>query len=476
MESSDVTKENSNRRIERAVEHTERMWFPVNGEIFSRIKKGLREGAYDLDLQFLIDEIRQDFALFIHVIRKLKDVMGEEVSSDTNPFELLRKAGLSRLKKILLVEERDISTHSLEGSSEIQEKRLKEVAIVAGTVDALCDNLNVDGEIGFSSAVLRQLGMCLVAWNYPTVYQRVIEGEVSEASLDEKLSKALGFSPAFLAETLLIRWEVSPTLVGSKDVPESEKELSATLDHLCDVGEALARANDPQLYPTALHDWEEARDEISRILGEDGLRKVTKRVRDVSDGYLKRLPKSFVGLTMLDPERAISEITLEKITKINPFVKRCGHEIQMKLKRIYMARDEGTSHTELVRMLVKDVVPNAGFSGGVIYALDPALNALVPRLKIGSVVTREIATVNQDAGDDPVIAAYRCSAPIIENRVLSGKREELFIAASLGGGDNKVGVLYLEAPRQAFEDSTNNTLTLFKAIRQTLAHCLGITE
>ncbi|HPN73314.1 MAG TPA: HD domain-containing phosphohydrolase, partial [Candidatus Omnitrophota bacterium] len=93
-----------------------------------------------------------------------------------------------------------------------------------------------NGEFGFLSALLRQLGITLVAWNYPAAFDRALKSVTSTQPLTTVLSSMLGFSPELLAASLVRQWGGSSELIYvvggetalTKDEYERVKEHSVT--------------------------------------------------------------------------------------------------------------------------------------------------------------------------------------------------------------------------------------------------------
>lgn len=474
----------SEKRLERATRHVVDLWFPPNPEVLKRIKTGLEDGSYELDISFLISEIKSDFSIFVYCLRQLGTMLKEQglkPPAGLNPVEMLRFVGLDALKAILLVDERQISKHTLGVSNELQSRRTQEAFISASTAEVLCEHEKIDGELGFSCGLLRQLGYTLIAWNYPTVYRRVFSGLTESQSLDNELSKALGFSPMLLAMTVVRKWglglEVETALGIPAEDPQSESKIGKILEKFCTIGEALARANDPDHYPTARSDWELARVEIETRLGREGFKFIQEKVKDHLEDYVKLLPNFFKATIELDPEQRVQAHAERTLLKNNPNVEHCFPALKARFKELYAHIYPGSVSRENLRFLVKNVIPLAGFSGGAIFTLDPGTMELTPRLKLGSVVLRELEPLRYSVdfpNSDPIVTAYRLDSPIMESMETEHHGAVTFFAGVVGTQE-RTGVLYLEVPSELMEDPQMNSLLHFKAIRQALNDCLGLS-
>jgi hypothetical protein len=265
-----------NRRIERALQHVVRPWFPINQDVLTLIRKNLDEGSYSSAPQQLLNDLKADFALFTFVVKEL-GILGMQEKLDgkirNNPVELIRWGGLDRIKEILAPDKKLPATHSLHWSEPFQVARLRETAVIASTAAVLSEKKDLDPEVGFSRGVIREIGLNLIAWNYPTLYSKVLNNLKPDSTLDEELSKELGFTPSLLAMRVL-RPE-NPDQPEGK--PVREENCWAAYDELCEVGEALARAENPETYPSAQNDWQKANQYLTENPGTDALSVIIER-------------------------------------------------------------------------------------------------------------------------------------------------------------------------------------------------------
>lgn len=463
-------------------------WFPANGVLIERIRRGLHDGIYDLDIDFLFSEIKTDFALFFYCLKELVEMLRKErQKSGGTPLEIFHRAGLSRLKILFDGPASKISTHSLKDMSALQALRLKEAMISASTAEVLAQQHNIDPMLGYSGGLLRQLGLTLISWNYPDAYKKAMLAVQEGANLDYVLTMSLGFSPDLLAVAIIRQWgfesdlqatfeestagiQLRPTSVGSAP------SIGEQLGKLCEVGEALARANDPEHYPSATADWETAKKALETHLGESGLRLIQTKVKANCESYLQDLPQAFKDISKVDPETRLKTFSNDTVIKSNPFIKGCSPGLKKKIKEAYARNDSGFASKDTVGFIVKEVIPLAGFTGGYIFTFDPATRDLVPRLKVGVaelIPGTPIKYKHNSAPGNPILTAFECLAPIVGQDSKEDRVGTVSIAGVLGVS-HRVGVLYLEAPAARPGDNPNDVLTHFKALRQTLNDCLRL--
>ncbi len=485
----------SETRLNRALNHVNNLWFPFNPTVISQLEEGFKDEAFSDDPDQLLTILKQDFALFTYVIKELMHIAtSEQIDPVTicNPLKLIRWGGPTRIKQIVVLNKKLPSTHALSLSENFQTDRLRETAIIASTAEVLSENANLDPDMGFCRGVMREIGLNLIAWNYPLLYARIIKAIPSDSSLDDELTKELGFSPMLLAMRIMQPTNVKVSLA---DITIFEQEWQV-YDKLCAVGEALAHASNPNTYPSAEHDWSIAQEYIIRNIGADGLEQINKKSADNSTSYTQALPSTFEDLKNLDPQAKILSHTNAIRACNNSYVRQCLPEIQDALRALYSEMPINSVNSTALEHLIKDLIPKAGFTGGCVFIVDPSTLTLSPRTiigqvggrKINKIILRSTATnvlvldssvedlLAAAIGHEDVIAnAFACEQPIIirEQGNLSDKQgyfeDKLTTICSSLGRKRRIGVLYLEKP-ESTDDS--RTIGTFKALRQALCDAL----
>lgn len=482
----------SDKRLDRAVHHVSALWFPINPSVLKTIREGLENGNYGSDLSPLIDELKRDFALFTYVVKELIPIATKEnvpASTSSNPIQLIRWAGLQKLTAILGTQNEPPSTHHLESSETFQSNRLKETAIIASTAEVLSKNQNLDPEMAFSQGVIREIGLNLIAWNYPSLYARVIKSITSRTTIDEELAKELGFSPTVLAMRILR----PSSEASSRKAPRHEEDPWETYESLCEIGQALARAGSPETYPSAENDWRRANDYITRFLGEDGVHLIRTRAVEHSEHYRSVLPGTFATLPSFDPAKAIERHKLGSRALDNQYIRHCPPAIQAALRSLYTEMPSAGVSKEVIEQLVKKIIPDAGFTGGCVFLVDPSQMSLLPLSVIGNVRLRRLGKINLKTAPgsamaglvadnittslhtqgDPALVAFNCAQPLIEREGTEVLESTAGIYSSLGT-KRRIGVLYLEAPEEKVGLSDCSTVKTFKALRQALCDALMV--
>lgn len=460
----------SERRIDRALQHVLKPWFPINQEVLQLVRKRFAEGDYDKAPGELLKDLKSDFALFTLVVKELLQVgkcEGATAATLHNPVELIKWAGPKRIIALLSNDKKLPATHSLHWSEPFQISRLRETAISATTASLLSEKKNLDPEMGFARGVVREIGLNLIAWNYPTLYAKVIEGLKPGQNLDDELSKELGFTPTLLAVRIM-RPEVDEE---DPQVEEIERQWNL-YDDLCEIGEALARAEHPETYPSAENDWQKAEAFLSETVGEDAIQLVKGRAQETTTRYEKSLPRTFGSVAAFNPARNIR--VHNKMARVidDALLKQCPQAVQAALKALYADMDGQRVSRTAVEILIKNIIPQAGFTGGCVFVIDPTTLTLKPRTVIGRVALRSTTDVALDPGDHAVSALTNTETLVVDSTEVLSPTGLAGIYHALGE-QRKVGVLYLESPASGDSpESRQKALVTFEAMRRALSDVL----
>ena len=495
--------------VERAFRHVSNGWLPPQKEVLEKVRCHLNAGKYDEHRERLTSDLKEDFALYMYCLRELSAAIEKERSEGARfrdpqetggqkltPHEIFERASFETLKSILLKPDSEISSHSISDMSDLQARRFRESIISASAAEVLAGRNAIDPEMGFSCGLLRHLGLTLIAWNYPRVYSRAMESITQNEGLDYQLQKVLGFSPSLLGLSFARKWNLSedillalgdrrkrnqvgsaPARLVAEKSESSSKQVGELLCKICEVSEALARANDPEHYPTALRDWEEAEEAIAAQLGPQGIQLIFDKAQDHCKQYLKNAPElqGFTETTVLKERIVDSQYAAAKLEK-NIHLKSCPPELKDKLTKLYFQLKPNKILKKNIRTLVFEIIPAAGFLRGCIFMLEPASRLLAPSIKLGEMPAdrcRPIKLSSALSHFDLVSSAFSLKSPLREEGVSRDGRKTLMMACSIGQAAS-MGVLYLETAENFAADIGADPMPVFRAIRQTLCDCLNL--
>ena len=489
-----VSKAGVSAPLKKAVTHVSDFWFPINEPLYRELQARVKKGGIDTDLKAVVSEIAGDFSLFTHCLRSLAKVIKEhepdlEIPAAESPIALLEWAGFERLQKILAVEPGDISAHSLKGVTPVQRARLQEAILSATTAETLAEAHDVDADLAYSTGLFRQLGLALLSWNYPVVYQKAVAELSKGISLEVSLTQMFGFSPTLLAMSVVSSWGLPPSLfiaLSDEDSPPGWSDsdevaaIAKTLTRICRVGEALARANSPETYPTARADWDYAKGEIEEALGSDGITLIREKLAENCFAYVEKSVYVFTPGFILDPEVRIADHQTEELSQRNPFVTQCRPFLRQRLCAWYGSLRPGEISREQIQKLSKEIIPSAGFFDGCVYTVDPTSQHLIAQLMIGAGSIKKTRAIlysseNETAPDDEhqIVAAFKAHGPIVRSVVDDRGIPFVSIAGPLGFSQ-RVGVLYLGIRGASFSGDEAQHIVHFKALSQALNDSLGL--
>jgi hypothetical protein len=470
------------RHIDLAMRHVSDGWFPANPEVFARIQSKIASNAYAESVPALVTDLCSDIALLTTALKKLTQSSPSMVlSSKPSPIDFLRSCSYTDLCATVRGSPSTISIQSFDDISEPQARQMATTLMSITATEVLCTAKGLNAELGFSASLLRNLGLLLISWNYPHVFERAVSSVRPGASLDGSISKVLGFTPSMLGIRIAREWKLSSTLRGiigdTFEGDPAQLQVVEQTARICEIGEALARANNPAQYPTALADWDTARSAIEPILGTKGIQIICDKFAERVKAYGAALPADLTESKLpVNPKRAPSTVGRALLAK-NQYVSRCSPEIREELGAVYERIDESTNSREAIDGLIHRVIPKAGFESGCVFLADPAIHKLIPRLRIGERVNhmmRPVDYLNSATAHEPIVAAFRCRNPIVETLPSEIPNSRYCIAGALGQTP-AVGVLILEFSEATIGKNRDTAQQIFKAIRQALCDCLRLS-
>jgi len=462
-------------------------WFPVNPLVFKKIKNASNSGVYQKNPGALKKHIKSDYALFTFCVKRLAESLASEahaIAGTTDPCVLLDGSNLELCKEFIETHQSAISVHTMNSMTGIQSRRMQQAMISASTAESLSNTFEVEEELAYSTALFRQLGLTLIAWNYPNVYAKVYSSGEERKNPELAISKILGFSPAMLGIKIARDWGLIPQVraaMGDKvDASESVKTVDS-LVKICEIGEQFAEITaEADTNPgRSTKEVQAARDELKNLMGESNFKLLLNKLEDSLLTYSHFAPRIFPAPV---PEKAsakqegITEYKIDYLTK-NPYIKRCPQELQRSLTELYTQIDSEGDLQEMIKQLSKSIMPQAGFQKGCVYLVDAASYTLFPRLPIGERRVDDFNPVQylvHSSSDNIVAAAYKSNIPLShELSLANGEKAQTF--AGLLGVFERAGVLYLEADTGTEKHPEQDLLVCFKALRQALNDCLNLS-
>ncbi len=476
------------RTLNDAIEFVAKGWMPISSQVVSLIRGKLGNGDYDLKRYELIADLRKDFSLFTWFLSQLSDLKPNPASFDIE--EIVQAIEVQQLIELFSKAD-DANVHKREKAAKSQTLALKHGLTAVVSAEKLADKQQIDSNLAHICAGVRQLGINLVAWNYPRIFSRAMEHcQRTNTSLDKELYKILGYSPLQLGAEIALDWDKTGGLKAivfqdNENPAELPAELmnqlggkAAELIGCVELGESVAKLSTPEIYPDVAGLMPEIVSDVEGILGKGGFQELREQLRKTSLEYSTASAPFELDI---EPE-LITQIAQNQLAsqliQANQWALKCPALMLEKFKNLYLKIDKHNISPTAINILVGDVIPNLGFTRGCVYIVEENKNKLNPILRIGDSPLSRYRQLDCSASDravHPVIAALDYSTPFIQENVpVNGD----FVSHVTGifGGTGKTGVLYLEMS-ESLASSADRTepLLFFKAARQALADCLNIS-
>ena len=474
------------RRLDKTVEHLSRGWLPVNPVVLSAVKQRLKDRAFKDNPGALVNELKKDPGLFFYCAKNVK-TLAADADTGLDPFEELMRLEDEKLQSLFAVSPHDISIHHIKNSGKLQALRLQQSVISSRTAEALAFKVEIPSGLAYSSAMFRQLGLNLIAWNYPEIYSRALTIQRSKGgNLEQELQKFLGITPLQVAAKFAGDWNMRPeirhtlswrperdaTRPESRDRTESSSE-NFSLQKLCEASELFAQANDPEHYPQAAEQWKHKELQISNSLGADVIVSIKGQVLDSISVFEECSRRKLAPAHFLREKPVLSarKAEAERLFRGNAFAQRCPDGIKNLFYEVYQLIDTAAISVDAIRVLVDCLIPSSGFRRGCLYLLDPRTMALRPSLRMGDLPLMKYRAIGENE-DNPISDALYAVAPIKQEWTSITGGSAVVICGALEQ-TRYSGVLYLEAAADQAEPSSESPMLFFQAIRRALIDCLG---
>ena len=484
-------------KLMQAVHETTAGWLPLHESVLSRIEQRFEDGTYEASRVRLKQDLKLDVSLYTFCLRELvnlenrishelEPIIDPHAHGHFAPSELFRTASLVELREIIHRARNEVTKYSFAAMTDFQAIQLHQSMLSAVTSETLATRTALDPEVGFTCGLLRQFGKVLIAWNYPDQYERALKDLRDKTTLDAALQKSLGFSPQALALTFARRWNLPEQIISAlsdqvqKDTQGPFARASSNaieLRKICSIAEAFAQASYPDYFPNARARWNEAHAEILKHFGPQGMQSILQMAKqhfECYQGFEHKLPDT---VSPQNIRNRITEVVFQdQLLRKNKSVDDLPQEVRDRITKTYKQLQPNAVLKNVIRELVKDTIPLAGFPSGCIFMYCPEKQLLSPALGIGATSYKQLPSVpvNSRVGQHNIIAsAYSLKAPLRAPRTIASGASITTIAASLGGV-NPIGVLYLET-HSAFDMQPHpDVMTAFRALRQCLMDCLNL--
>lgn len=461
-------------------------WFPFNHETLDRALNiiGEASGDEESDKENCLDLLKTDSSLYLLCLKELQANFTRIRTRDSKfTSSLVDKVSIPELRNALDKVSKFRTHHILTEASESQTKRLTEILVSATAVCELSDSYHVSKELSYSSAILRQLGYTLIAWNYPKIYQKITERQLSKFQLDNEVRKYLGFSPSMLAMSVIERFgldkeyeflftKISDHLKKNTDLKAGAAQIFSAINKICDVGEALARASNPELYLTAKDDLKYAEEEITSAIGTDGVRSIFLKVTSIAESSNKEIIKdNFSNIVEFDLSKSIEVTNYNRaLRERNSYLDSLPSDVHEEVLRLYNRLEPGVRNKDNIKFFTNKIIPNTIFYSLTVYLVDPVEQILYPSLVIGRSRFQKPKSfsIKSYGEKNLLVSALHLNSPIREEFRVGDNSYNIIVS---GIGDPVIGAFQVEFENLGYP---SEIMSYFKAIRNVFCDCLMI--
>ncbi len=468
------------RRTESTVEYLSRGGLPVNPAVLDGIKQKLQAGQFKENRNELIEDLKSDPSLYLYSAKHLHKFV-DDVGSGIFPEATLRALSEENLARLFDVTEGEISIHRVRNISSAQALRLQHSIISSRTAETLAEKVEVNPEAAFSTALLRQLGLNLMAWNYPQQYAKALRTQKKgHGTIEEELERLLGVTPMEIAQRLASQWRLHPELrhglegrTGSEKVAEGNPSRMG-LSEICELAELFAKANDVTSYPGADEAWSTVEESVKREFGDEVFETVAGRIecsleRFEQCGMDRFTPSFFERSETPEGDGGSPQLRL----RTNPIVDRLPIASQNLIATMYNNLDHDTKvSVGALRVLVENVITQLGFLRGCLFVVDEGRRLVQPALRIGDLPLTSYPSSRLHQ-NNLITASVESIIPVMQRGLGVDGMGRLQVAGGLGA-TKPLAVLYLESDGEFFESTEHDPLAYFHCFRYCFMHSLGL--
>lgn len=447
----------SARRLVRAASRVRDNWFPVQqGPLRNFLRSHLQHDSLP-QLDELVTFIKNDLSLYLFSVLRLSAALDavHEKPAVLSLRSLIERVGIREVMDILNIEGLHCSRLSFNDATGTATDRLQEAAIAAVVTESCARVHDLNSEEAYLAAVLRQLGIILIAWNYPGLYEEALLQHPDPTACSTWLESELGFAPRDLALQVCSSWISDESDISFRQYLDDQefRACNEELFHLCSLGEVLGHACFPQYYRANDHDLAEAFTQLDILGGPLLISQVQIAFQEIME-----------ALYDAASEAPFPRRTIQLAEHWKPRRDSYSSQFARNLSDFSALLRYEKETRRLVHLFLSELVPSAGFSSAAIYSYVPEEIKLVRRASFGELAPGiEYEIVCETFAGDPgfIELAFESSRTLVQFSTGSNGQPVTGCAVSFGGSD-RFGVLYLEFP-DILADVESETLVLKQA-------------
>jgi hypothetical protein len=434
--------------------HVSKGWLP--SPLLPKVRTLLKEDS-ELATPRIIHTIKQDPALTLWCARSMKRVRPE---TRISPIENLASLEHPELVELFNAPDSEIAPRSSMRFTKNTVRRLEHAVVTAHAAASFASHTGVSPHEAFSVGSLKELGISLVAVNYPSIYSESVSRSKKEGDLDQTITKMLGISPQDLIHELSSTWGVAQQI---RDTIIETGTLRSPLAQIVHDAQRYSQSQDGTTYPQKQSSHERTKLELERTYSASILTSLEQTSNDIHTLYddLFTQPAQEVIRPLESPSLPAD---LHNVT-----LKRCTAEEQQLIVEAYASVTPGALSLKALEVLLGKVLPELECHDGCLFIASDTTGKLAPLLRIGPASRAQFGEMLHDM-PSMILATPYSWVPLRSDG--KGIRGDAVYAYSSGVELGKrAGVFYLESSHTSTHELT---AILFATLREALRHSLGI--
>lgn len=385
MDYSSSTVRFAERRLQRAANRVRDNWIPIDEAALKVFLRKSYESNESLETAALIEFLQSDLSLYLFSVLRLFKVLAEtdqELPDSLSLSDLIEKVGVDMFLDLLNIEAVQCSRFKFEEATQSANDRLQEAALAA-TISQSCAALHaINSDEAFCVSMVRQLGMLLIAWNYPGLYEEALFHVSNDLSCEDWLTTELGFTPSELALQVCISdvSDVHGYFFEQYLDDELFAEYNEDLFHLCLLGEVLSKARFPEYYTLDRSVLADAYTQLDIFGGEQ----LVQEIQQVFEVFISR--HSCTASIAQRP--GLTEFwrpwSIEKNQVL--YHQYVPEALRTGLSEFYALLFYEVEAKRLLHLFMNELVSAASFDAGALFIYDDVALELVRRAATGSLL------------------------------------------------------------------------------------------
>jgi hypothetical protein len=359
-------------RARDTMKHLSEGWLPVHADLLTGIQANIHNGHYLENPTLLLEDIKKDPGLYFTAAKRLKK-FSDINQSGFEPLELLQSLEQEQLKEVFQFEPGSYTIHRAEESSPSQEL-IHELSRLGGeSAEEFADEVDQKPSTAHEGTLFRQLGLHLLAWNYPKLFAQTLSlHRTKGVDFDKELQNHFQVAPqqigARFARDLEMSREIKQSLLSQPDRelrPELDMKQQLRLADICQLGELFARAQEPQFFPEAEDHWAAKESVLMPVLGKEVFRTVYQKAELIQEEEAQATDFGDLYEYIAKPEEPKTEGLL--LPESNPHLASCSEEIQWAFVSVHRELERSKNALNAIRFLLEKGIPKTGAVRGCLY-------------------------------------------------------------------------------------------------------------